>query len=320
MVGILLKLLPSLSSLTINSYGMGEYPFYQMFGSDFYYGERDVSSVAGLAKLESLFLTGGLFDPLWFTLPKLRQLSIALDVREAKLPEVPSPIQSLIIHCEAISILLPPDFPGHWALGFAQRLNGLRDLTFDMTDILTWVGVQNGSWAYLIDRLTFSAPTLEYLRIMDGKAYSDLPAWFDTATPFHSMTNFTQLKGLYVPQGALLANGHATGRSENQNLAAQLLPRSIQNLTIRHPTLKIFSWLEEMCTVNYLYPHLQHIEFVCSDLRGEKLEDFSPALSASPVHEKLCDIDVGVSVQDIWLNPPETESSKYSSQAFGNFD
>ena len=104
----------------------------------------------------------------------------------------------------------------------------------------------------------------------------------------------------------LLANGHATGRSEDQNLAAQLLPRSIQSLTIRHPTLKIFSWLEEICTVKYLYPHLQHIEFVCSDLRGEKLEDFSPTLHASPVHGKLGDVGVGVSVQDIRLNPPET--------------
>ena len=120
----------------------------------------------------------------------------------------------------------------------------------------------------VLKRMTSLSQTLTGLWI---DVYKDLDSSFlHYVSPFSSLCAFQALTQLSLPQMLLLGADYGVLGQQHQSVPIlQLLPRSLEHLTITAPFVSVVDWLEQLRYQGQFNTRPKTVELVCSDFRGD---------------------------------------------------
>jgi len=262
----------------------------------------DLTAILGLCRLETLHYLGYDIASSWISLPRLQTLKIAHECRCPDLKraqtqnEIPSPginVQNVVLEISTLLLNFNPTIrSGALEVRFVSSslypglsevklyLNNQQynpDYSFveddedsdqyqEHIDIIETSG--QGEADMLLNRMTSLSQTLTELWI---DVYKDLDSSFlHYVDPFSSFCAFQALTQLSLPQILLLGADYGVPRQQHQSVPVhQLLPHSLEHLTITAPFVSVVDWLEELRYQGQFNTRLKTIELVCSDSRGD---------------------------------------------------
>jgi hypothetical protein len=239
-----------------------------MFGDLIDVNKHSLSLIPGLANLKSLTLDGMFVAWNWFKLPTLEHIAISNDAK--LLPHTYPQGETVNItsinfeawgsgtHLRHIRCSELPSFLSHFAL--------LRELTFEF-EHLDWGNGSTPGFSELVTSFDVVRNTLEILRI---KRFCTDPEYIN-AIPAPTFSQFSRLRILELSQEGLL------GKDDNDQFIdpTELLPPSIEEIKIWHPTVEVLEWFKHLYPVIAAFPNLKAITLHCIEHEESHLDDLA---------------------------------------------
>ncbi|KAH8701397.1 hypothetical protein GQ44DRAFT_764495 [Phaeosphaeriaceae sp. PMI808] len=221
-------------------------------------GQSDPSLIPGLRKLKRLQLATSYFEIAWLKLKNLECLHIGLDSRIARygLTEAEitqnSSISTLVLECSIFT--MNSEYPRK-NFEFFGDLKNLRKLCLYITDLYQFEGdvvcpisIDGNDVDLLL--ASFKSP----LELLEIQPLEDSDPKFMDRIPLVSRIALFNLKSISIPQAILFG-----AKYRESQLVAELLPQTIEVLSISYPTPEIKMWLAKLVGKIEHFPELKKI-------------------------------------------------------------